>query len=200
MKLIIFLGLILIFTGLLPAQNNSFDYYVDSLFADLKIDTSCYEDSNLLAADISDWTARKTPRNTGDDDCSDYFVIMPNIESLLDPNELEYVMKCDSSDFQFIYLSDNNIKSTLYRIQSDSQKKRMKFEQIGTDINVNFGRVISTSYYQDGLIRFFVNDECKKLHGINSARFFYYDNKKIIKEILITEKAGKVFIRQFMEK
>ncbi|MBZ0200051.1 MAG: hypothetical protein K8H86_09300 [Ignavibacteriaceae bacterium] len=182
------------------AQNNSFNSYVDSLFAEMKIDTSGYAVTNLLAANIADWSTQKFNLVEENNDCSDFFVVMPNIETFLDPKELDYVLDSDSIDYQFIYLSDNNIKGSLYRIQADSLKMRMKFERLGTDINVNFGQVISTSYYQAGLIRFFFNNECKKLRSINSARFFYYCDKRIIKEILVTEKAGKVSCRQVTEK
>ena len=198
---VLFLILLFSFSTILSAQNfsGSFNYYVDSLFTCLNIDTTNYPVTNLLAANVADWQLYKPNDFDSENSCYGDILIMPKMEMFLDAGELEFVLNSDSIDFQFMFLSDNNIKGSLYRIETDSTMKRMKLERIGTDINVNFGEVISKSFYNEGLLRCMINFECKKIRDINSARFFYYHDKKVIKEILITEKAGEVFILQFTE-
>lgn len=201
MKLILYFIISILFIEILSAQNcrESFNYYVDSLFAESNIDTTHYPFTNRLAANISDWQIYKQHQSEAENSCYGEIIIMPNIEMYLDPGELDFVLSSNSIDFQFIFLEDNNIEGSLYRIETDSVLRRMKLKKIGTDINVNFGEVISKSFYEEGLLRFLINYECKRIRHINSARFFYYSGKKVIKEILITEKAGKVFVRQYTE-
>jgi hypothetical protein len=170
---------------------------LDSLFNDLNIDTSGIT-ASFLTANVKDWSSFKTALLSSETFCRDYFIVRPNFEFLINEEELNFVLAAadTNEEFLFRFLEDNFITSNFFKVYIDSNHTPIKLVQLGTDINVNFAEPVALSVYEDGVIRFYLNLECKKFYGMQSARFFYYDNNQIISEKILTEDSSKIIYEE----
>ncbi len=192
------------------STKSRYDVMLDSLFNDLNIDTSGIT-ASFLTANVKDWSSFKSALPLDENSCRDYFIVLPNFEFFINEDELKFVLAAADTNVEFLFrfLEDNFITSNFFKVYIDSNHTTIKLVQLGTDINVNFAEPVALSIYEEGVIRFYLNLECKKFYGKQSARFFYYDNNKIISEkilvdndsqILYMESGGGEIIRQIFEK
>ncbi|MEO8400047.1 MAG: hypothetical protein ABI550_09590, partial [Ignavibacteriaceae bacterium] len=178
--------------------NKTFENIVDSLFNLLEIDTS-KTNSEFLAADIKDNFTFKSPfTNNG---CTDYLIYSPLFKNTFSLDEFYFVTSVKDSikkeEILFHYLEDNDITESLNKVYVDSLKMPKKIERLSTEVNLDFGEVISTLYYKNGLLALCYNNECFKRTGKKSYHFVFYKQNKLEKEISLTEEKNILKIETF---
>ncbi len=173
---------------------------VDSVFNEIGIDTSNIS-KVYLSAKVSDWLKPDEKFSANYFGCYDYFRFQPNIESRIDPKELEYVLSLSKNDNKnlYMFLEDNDVKGAIFKIYTDSNNVPVKLEQLGTDININFAKVVAVSYYKNGRISYYHNIECETLKNISVYRFFFYDGYKIEKEIYISASKSLLTYKEILK-
>jgi hypothetical protein len=174
----------------LSIKNNCVQNYIDSIFISTGIDTSVIN-SLYLSANIKDWLKHSTELNVSNSTCTDYLIFFPDLNNSFDPVELDLLLGSENIDENSLlyFLEDNFIRESLYKVFVDVNNEPVKLVRLSTDINIDFGVVISTSYYKDKLLRFYINNYCETFNNRIIIRLFDYNNFDLItEEILIIEK------------
>lgn len=172
---------------------------VDSILKSCGIDTSKIT-GRYLSGDIKE--RREVPKllenSTG---CSDYLIFSPDIFSRIP--EIEYTLMMMRSektyDDYYGFLFDHDIFTALYRVHTDRVKQVVKIEHISIDINVDFGELVSTSYYKDGKLILYINNHCFRHKGELLLRKYEYKGWPLLSEemIILSDNNSTIFRKEF---
>jgi hypothetical protein len=195
---------LLLFAGssaIFPDQKNdddSLNILIDSAFKESEIDTSVI--SNIfLCADIldkSDYPLKFTGEHIS---CTDYPVFFPLFENCFSTKEFDQLLLNDpkkNEDIFFNFLEDNMIVFSLNKVYADSSNLPIKIERLSTEVHVDFGDVISTSYFKEGRLVYYRNDYCHKKFNEKRYNFFGYKDEKLNREKVIFKRGNEIIIRE----
>lgn len=186
----------------LPAQqdtiysNLSFDEMVDSLLSELDLDSSIIS-FRVHSANVKD----VKEANLNFIECPSPLILQPDIDNYFDPSELDLVLKHPQLDFtmQMNFLTGNDIRDNLFLLSIDADTNLVKMEQIGIDINVNYGEIITTGYYADNLLRYYHQIECKRIFGVTEHLFFFYEDNVLVKVKALVKKDSGIMYKEFFD-
>jgi len=166
---------------ILPFQNK-----IDSIFVSCGIDTSNIT-RVFMSGDIEEQSKFSTQLNNHLG-CSDYLIFFPQLITQIPKIEYDLMMMRSLKTFEDYYgfLVDQEIKSALYCVYQNKNNEIVKIEHISIDINIDFGDLISTSYYKQGKLILFLNNHCFRYKRELIVRKFNYDGWKFQSEELIT--------------
>ena len=159
---------------------------LDSLFISCNLDTSKIS-KTFLSSDIIE-QRQFVSRLENKLGCSDYIVYFPQLINQIPEIEYQLMMMRHSKTFDDYYgfLVDHDISSSLYKVYLDTEKNIVKIEHLSIDINVDFGDLVSTSYYKEGKLILYLNNHCYRHKDSLVVRKFNYEGWKLISEELIT--------------
>ncbi|MHC1737322.1 MAG: hypothetical protein AB9882_04875 [Ignavibacteriaceae bacterium] len=159
---------------------------LDSLFITCNIDTSKIS-KIFLSSDIREQSQFDSKLNNNLA-CSDYMIFFPQLVNQIPEIEYQLMMMRHLKTFDDYYgfLVDHDISSSLYRVYQDIDGKIVKIEHLSIDINVDFGDLISTSFYKEGKLILYINNHCYRHKNNLIVRKLDYEGWKLISEELIT--------------
>lgn len=116
--------------------------------------------------------------------CTDYLLLYPQLVNRIPEWEYQLLVLKDEKDFDDYrnFIMGNDISSSLFRIYMNDAEEIVKAERISIDINVDFGDVISTSYYKNNLLTVYFNNYCYEMNKIMIVRKFDYEGLKLAGE------------------
>lgn len=122
--------------------------------------------------------------------CMTFMIFTPEILFTFDEseyNDLEANRDKEFNDYLY-YLQDNDITESWYRIYTDSSKRVIRIDRLGTDININFGELLYTFLPDEkGRIEYAVNYTCGIPDGGRIFMQIFYDGIKplMIKSVVL---------------
>jgi len=116
--------------------------------------------------------------------CTDYLLLYPQLVNNIPEWEYQLLMLKEEKIFDDYrnFIMGNDISSSLFRIYMNDADEIVKAERISIDINVDFGDVISTSYYKNNLLTVYFNNHCYEINKEMIVRKFDYEGLKLTGE------------------
>lgn len=193
MKILVLILFFFNFTSNEDKKKKTFDEYFNYYFEKYEIDTTEYS-KIFLTSSIDDLFPFNTKLPKEKSFCTDYLIFYPLINNSFEFLELDYLLSLEKATFQdsLNYLNFNNITDQFYAVYLDRSLDLVKLERLGTEININFTKIISTAYYKNNKLVLYYNNECYERIGEKILRVFEYEKEKVYNEIFIIEKNGEL--------
>ncbi len=125
--------------------------------------------------------------------CDNKLFIKPEWLMHFSTAEYDFLMSLENtSDADYAaFMADNEIIGEWYRVFESKKSGIMLFQQLGTDINVNWGDVVTETYYIDGKPILFRNRECFRFTKTGVIRRFLWEDEHLVEQRYIF-KSGKL--------
>lgn len=116
--------------------------------------------------------------------CTVYPIYIPGEGIGFDELELELFLKNENEPSDYLaFLIDHDVTHSLHRLFLSEDEAILKIQKLDTELNADFARVLSTSYYRNKRLILMFDDFCY----IAKGRIIYYifdwspDNKQLLK-------------------
>ncbi|MBI2418191.1 MAG: hypothetical protein HYV28_09890 [Ignavibacteriales bacterium] len=146
----------------------------------------------VFSAELTD-TAKFLPSTKVRGSCTEIAFLQPKVLRSFDTLEYFQLISTPRADFNdsVEFLRGNDIIEQWQRLFVCRDTQIVKIESLGRDINVDFGKVNSTSFYNNSTLAIYINTYCMTGKGLALVRTFNLHENKLL-ENCYTVYANKI--------
>lgn len=154
--------------------------FIDSVFrANNKIVKPVF--AVVFSAELTD-TAKFLPSKKTRGSCTEIAYLQPQVLRSFDTLEYFQLISTPRADFNdsVEFLRGNDIIEQWQRLFVSRDTQIVKIESLGRDINVDFGKVNSTSFYNNRTLAVYINTYCMTGKGLALVRTFNLQKNRLL--------------------